>query len=332
VRSRRWLTIGLALAVAGAGLLGWLVLTPTPALRAGARVVEIPAHAGLVGIADRLVAAEVIRSRTAFVGLAFVRGSSRRLRAGEYEVARAASTLDVLRLLESGHVRQHAVLHPEGASVAELARALESARLADVDAILRAAGDPALLASLGIDAPSAEGYLFPDTYHLVRGMTAEEIVTRMVQRMWTALTPEIRARARERGLDVHRLLTLASIVEREAVERDEQPLIAAVFWNRLRLGMPLQADPTVQYAVAKERRTLTRADLGADHPYNTYTRRGLPPGPIASPGLPAIEAVLAPADVRYLYFVKRDDRRHHFSTTVAEHNAAVARYRKTWRR
>ncbi len=332
MRSRPWLTIGLALAVAGAGLIGWLVLTPTPALRAGARVVEIPAHAGLVGIADRLVAAEVIRSRAAFVGLAFARGSSRRLRAGEYEVARSASTLDVLRLLESGRVRQHAVLHPEGASVAELARALESAGLADVDAILRAAGDPALLASLGIDAASAEGYLFPDTYHLVRGMTAEEIVTRMVQRMWTVLTPEIRARGHERGLDVHQLLTLASIVEREAVERDEQPLIAAVFWNRLRLGMPLQADPTVQYAVAKERRTLTRADLGADHPYNTYTRRGLPPGPIASPGLPAIEAVLAPADVGYLYFVKRDDRRHHFSTTVAEHNAAVARYRKTWRR
>jgi UPF0755 protein len=111
------------------------------------------------------------------------------------------------------------------------------------------------------------------------------------------------------------------------VVKDEQRLISAVLWNRLKINMPLQADPTVQYAVAKERRALSRADLATDHPYNTYTRSGLPPGPIASPGLPAIEAALDPAPVKYLYFVARDDQRHHFSTTVEEHNAAVARYR-----
>jgi len=137
----------------------------------------------------------------------------------------------------------------------------------------------------------------------------------------------MRARASERGLTVHKLLTLASIVEREAVAPEERRLIAAVFDNRLRRGMPLQADPTVQYAVGKDRRTLTRADLAVDHPYNTYQRTGLPPGPIANPGLGSINAVLDPAPVKYLYFVKKDDQHHQFSTTIEEHNTAVTRYR-----
>src|SRR5438132_459565 len=147
---------------------------------------------------------------------------------------------------------------------------------------------------------------------------------KMAQRMRAKLTPEIHGRARERGLSAHQLLTLASIIEREAIVKDEQRLISAVFWNRLKIGMPLQADPTVQYAAAKERRALSRADLVIDHPYNTYVHAGLPPGPIASPGLEAIHAALDPAPVKYLYFVARDDHRHHFSTTVDEHNAAVA--------
>jgi UPF0755 protein len=251
----------------------------------------------------------------------------RSLKAGEYEVPRDATTWDVITLLESGRVRQHAILLPEGATVAELARTLEAQRLAGADAVARVATDRKFLETQGIEGPSAEGYLFPDTYQFVRGMTAEEMLGRMAQRMRAKLTPEIRGRARDRGLSVHQLLTLASIIEREAVVKDEQKLISAVFWNRLKLNMPLQADPTVQYAVAKERRALTRADLGTDHPYNTYVRPGLPPGPIASPGLPAIQAALDPAPVKYLYFVARDDERHHFSTTVDEHNAAVARYR-----
>jgi UPF0755 protein len=219
------------------------------------------------------------------------------------------------------------VLHQEGATVSELARVLERERLAPAEAVVRAAAGEKLRQALGIEGPSLEGYLFPDTYQFVRGMSVDEMLTRMVQRMRGKLGPELQARARARGLSMHQLLTLASIIEREAVDPGEQKLIAAVFWNRLRLDMPLQADPTVQYAVAKERRALTRADLASDHPYNTYVNRGLPPGPIASPGLGAIEAALDPAPVKYLYFVAQDERRHHFSTTVAEHNAAVTRYR-----
>jgi UPF0755 protein len=311
------------------GLLTWQVLTPTPALDAAARVFEIPAHQGVLDIAARLRAADVIRSRAAFVGLALLRGTPRRLKAGEYEAQRGASTLEVLGLLETGRVRQHTVLHPEGATVVELSRVLEGERLAGAADISRAGNDPKLLRALGIEGPSLEGYLFPDKYQFVRGMSPDEMLTRMVHRLRAKLTPGILARAHGRGLTLHQLLTLASIIEREAVAPEEMRLISAVFWNRLKRELPLQSDPTVQYAVGKERRALTRADLQVEHPYNTYRNPGLPPGPIASPGLPAIEAALDPAPVGYLYFVAVDDRRHHFSTTVEEHNAAVARYRLT---
>ena len=247
-------------------------------------MVDIPAHEGLLGIADRLADAGVVRSRAAFIALSAARGSVRRLKAGEYEVPRDASTIDVVGLLESGRVRQHTVLHPEGATLSELARVLESARLAPAEEVLRAAHDPAVLKTLGVEGPSLEGYLFPDTYQFVRGMSVEEMLGRMVQRTRSRLTAERLARAKALGLDAHGLLTLASIIEREAVDPDERRLISAVFWNRLHLDMPLQADPTVQYAVAKERRTLTRSDLATDNPYNTYVRRGLPPGPDREPG------------------------------------------------
>ncbi len=314
-------------AAAVLGVFAWQVLTPTDALRAGPLVVEIPPHEGVVDIATRLRDANVIRGRWPFVALTLARGSARRLKAGEYEVERGARTLDVLALIESGRVKQHTILHAEGATVLELAQALENERLATVADVTRTASDPALLKALGIEGPSVEGYLFPDTYQFVRGMSPVEMLSRLVQRMRSKLTPEILARASEKNLSVHALLTLASIVEREAVARDELRLVAAVFWNRLKLDMPLQADPTVQYAVGKERRALTRADLQNDNAYNTYLHAGLPPGPIASPGLAAIEAVLDPAPVSYLYFVAEDDRRHHFSRTMSEHNAAVARYR-----
>jgi UPF0755 protein len=327
MRVRSLALAGLVGLVAAVVVVAWLALTPAPAVQAGPLIVEIPAHEGALGIAARLREAGVVRSRIAFLGLTAAQGRIRSLKAGEYEIPRDASTVDIVDLLASGRVRQHLVLHREGASVAELARLLEAERLAQAEDVVRTAADERLRRTLGVDAPSLEGYLFPDTYQFVRGMSVEEMLGRMVQRMRAKLTPELVARARARGLDVHQLLTLASIIEREAVDPSEQRLISAVFWNRLALGMPLQADPTVQYAMAKERRTLTRADLATDHPYNTYARRGLPPGPIASPGLAAIAAAVDPAPVKYLYFVARDDRRHHFSTTVAEHNAAVARYR-----
>jgi UPF0755 protein len=325
----RWVVL---LLLGGLGTLVWLAITPSPALRQGPLIVFIPPHESILGIAGRVAEADVVRSRIAFLGTAGARGVFRSLKAGEYEIPRDATTWDVVTLLQSGQVRQRAVLHPEGATVAELGRAFEAEQLAAADAIARVAADKKFLAAHAIEASSVEGYLFPDTYQFVRGMTPEEMLGRMVHRMRNKLSPAMKDRARARGLSMHELLTLASIIEREAVVKDEQRLISAVFWNRLRIGMPLQADPTVQYAVAKERRALSRADLLTDHPYNTYVRTGLPPGPIASPGLGAIEAALDPAPVKYLFFVAQDDKRHYFSMSVDEHNRAVARYRRMSRR
>jgi UPF0755 protein len=321
------LVLVVALLAAGAAFL----VTPTPSLTNQALVVDIAPQAGVTEIAERLAETGAVRSAWAFIAVSAVQGDVRRLKPGEYEFPKGSSTLMVARMVGSGRVRQHPVLHPEGATISELARALETARLARAEDVLRVARDQAFLAVQGIDAPSLEGYVFPDTYQFVRGMRVEDILGRMIQRLRTKLTPDVIARVKARGLTVHQMLTLASIIEREAAVPEERKLIAAVFWNRLQIDMPLQADPTVQYAVGKERRGLTRADLQTDHPFNTYRRSGLPPGPIASPGLSAIEAALAPAPVKYLYFVavSADGRRHHFSTTVEEHNAAVARYRLT---
>src|SRR5262245_58672338 len=302
--------------VARLGLVGWALFTPTATLQRSARTIDIPLHLGLAGVARRLQDEGVVRSRLAFIGLAAVTGKARSLKAGEYLVPRDSTALGVLSLLASGRVVQHQVVLPEGHSLSELARVLEAERLASAEDVLRVAQDPAFLRALGIAGESVEGYLFPDTYHFVRGMSPEEILGRMVSRMREQLSPALLEQISAQELTIHGALTLASIIEREAVDPSEMPLISAVFWNRMRRDMPLQADPTVQYAVGKERQRLTREDLQTDSPYNTYRRVGLPPGPIGNPGLAAIRAALNPAAVGYLYFVAIDDRRHHFSTSL----------------
>ena len=303
------------------------IFTAAPAVQAGPRVVDIPPHQGLTGVAGRLDEAGVIRSPLGFMLLALARGTARSLKAGEYEIPQGSNTLAVLNQLEGGRVRQHAVLFREGGTLTELARILETERLARSDDVHRVARDPVFLKTLDIQAETLEGYLYPDTYQFVKGMTTEEILARMVARMRDQISPDLLERARAREFNVHQVLTLASIIEKEAVVRGEMPLISAVFWNRLKIDMPLQADPTVQFAVGKDGKALTRADLQVDSPYNTYRRQGLPPGPIGSPSRAAIEAAVKPAAVNYLYFVSVDDRRHHFSANLAEHNAAVTQYR-----
>jgi len=305
----------------------WWVLTPSAVMRSGPRVVEIPARSGFLDVARILNRAGVIRSPAGFVLLTLVRGSMRTLKAGEYLVPQGANTATVLAMLEGGHVLQHSVVFREGSTVAELARQLAVEGLVRSEDVLRVARDGLFLRTLDLPADSIEGYLFPDTYQFVKGMTAEDILARMVARMRERVSGDILAAALTRNLSFHQLLTLAAIIEKEAVDPGEMPLISAVFWNRLRLEMPLQADPTVQYAVGKERLRLTRDDLNVDSPFNTSRRPGLPPGPIASPGLPALRAAANPAAVGYLYFVASGERHHRFSTTLAEHNAAVAKYR-----
>ena len=325
VRGAALLCLGLILLAGG---VGW-ALRPPATLAQGPRTTEIPTSLGLLGIARHLAEQEIIRSRAVFVGLAVLRGTARSLKAGEYELPQGASTLGVLQLLETGRVKPRLLVLPEGFTIRELARQVEAEGLAPAADVIRAANNPMLAWSLGIEASSVEGYLFPDTYRVVKGTRVDELLERMVQRFRDKVgTDDVVARARQRGLSLHQLITLASIVEKEAALAEERPIIARVFLNRLERGMPLQADPTVSYAVAKEGRAPSRDDLQVDHPFNTYRNRGLPPGPIGSPGRSAVEAVLQPADVPYLYFVAIDDRAHHFSTTLEEHNQAVLRYRQ----
>lgn len=321
--------VGFVVVVALLSLLleGWWILSVPEPLRNSARVVELPAHKGVIEVAEILDEAGVIRSRVGFVLLALARGSFRSLKAGEYQIPAGSNTVRVLEQIAGGQVLQHMVVFPEGSTLAELARLLQVERLVAADDILRVGKDAVFLKNLDIQADSVEGYLFPDTYQFVKGMTPEEILARMVARMREKISPELLAEARARDVNLHQVLTLASIIEKEAVETSEMPIISAVFWNRIRRDMPLQADPTVQFAVGKDGKALTRADLQVESPYNTYRRQGLPPGPIASPSRAAIEAAVKPAAVGYLYFVSVDDRRHHFSTNLAEHNAAVAQYR-----
>jgi UPF0755 protein len=329
-RGRRiviFLVVASALA-ASAYAVGQALGPPPVSPDSGPRTVEIPPQSGVRDIARTLEAAGVIRSGPAFVALAVLRGTARSLKAGEYEVPPGSPLLATLELLEAGKVKPHLIVLTEGSTLRDLGRQLELEAVARAQDVLRVGGSRAFAEGVGIDANGLEGYLFPDTYRVTKGMRVEEILERIVQRFREkVVTPDVLERARAQGMTLHELVTLASIIEKETGIAEERPIIAGVFWNRLRRDMPLQADPTVAYAVGKDGQAPTRADLQVDHPFNTYRNRGLPPGPIANPGRASIEAALAPAAVPYLYFVSIDDRRHHFSVTLEEHNQAVARYR-----
>ena len=181
---------------------------------------------------------------------------------------------------------------------------------------------------MNIDARSLEGYLFPNTYYIHRGMQEREIIRKMVGEFWKIMTPELQQEIKQKKFSIHEIITLASIIEKEAQVAEERELISAVYNNRLKIKMKLDSDPTVIYGLKNFNGNLTKVDLQKDTPYNTYKRRGLPPGPIANPGKSSILAAIRPADVKYLYFVARNDGTHKFSTTYKEHQRAVREYQK----
>lgn len=205
-------------------------------------------------------------------------------------------------------------------------QALERAGLVSAEAFLQAASDPGLIESLGIEGYPFEGYLFPETYNFPKGVTAEQIIKKMVDHFRSVFTPAWTERAHAMGFTIHQVVTLASIVEKETSKPEERPLIASVFLNRLKRRMRLESDPTVIYGIKDFDGNLTRKDLRTMSPYNTYRIKGLPPGPIANPGRASIEAVLYPSEEPYLYFVSKNDGSHHFSPTLREHNRMVRRY------
>ena len=255
----------------------------------------------------------------------------RHLKSGEYLLSASMPPLRILETLSSGKVMTHAVTIPEGFSREQIGLLLEGRGLVDRVAFMALSGDAETARAYGISGPGLEGYLFPDTYYLSRGMTPRAIIDVMVKRFFSVMAPFMEA-VHQSGMSLEDVVTLASIVEKETGVPEERPLIAGVFLNRLKINMRLESDPTVIYGINLFDGNLKKEDLRAPTPYNTYLITGLPPGPISSPGLEAIKAVLFPVRTEYLYFVSKNDGSHHFSKTLQEHQEAVRRYQKANRK
>ena len=322
-----WTLAILVLAAVLLGTWGWYGLSrPFKGYGEPEQFVQIPQGAGPSSIGRRLVDAGVVRDRFTFRVELARRGSGRHLQAGEYRFDRPMTVTEVIAKLARGDVYLLPITFREGLTIKQMSELFEAKGFGPAVDFVAAATNPALAASFDPGARDLEGYLFPDTYALPRHATAAQLVARMVGAFEKALTPELRARAAARGLNVRALVTLASIVEKETGKAEERPLVAAVYSNRLKTGMGLQCDPTVIFALERAGRydgNLTREDLHVDSPYNTYRYAGLPPGPIASPGRASLEAAAAPADAPYVYFVSRNDGTHAFASTLAEHNHNV---------
>ena len=327
-----WLFVLLLLAFAGFG--AWLYLglgRPYKGYQDEERFVEIPEGAGTSSIGTRLAAAGVIRDTVTFRFELARTGTGRRLQAGEYRFDRPMTVGEVVAKLARGDVYLRPITFREGLTIRQMAELFESKGFGPASEFVAAAANAEPIHHLDPEARDLEGYLFPDTYALPRRTTAAQLVARMVEGFEKVLTPELRAQAASRGQNVRELVTLASIVEKETGNPHERPLVSAVCWNRLRIGMRLQVDPTVIYALERARRyngNITRDDLEYDSSYNTYRYAGLPPGPIAAPGRASLEAAANPANVPYLYFVSRNDGSHAFAATLDEHNRNVVEFQK----
>jgi UPF0755 protein len=292
------------------------------------KVVEILDGWTFQHVAALLEQEGLIKSRLFFVLVGKLQSADRKVRAGEYELNPAMVPADILSTLLNGHVLLHPLTIPEGLTIAQIADVASLGGLTDRADFLRLAKDREFIASLGIKAETLEGYLYPDTYKFPRGVKAREVLVAMVQQLRQVVGPDLLTRMQELKMTMHEVLTLASVIEKETGSVGERPEISAVFHNRLKKHIPLQSDPTVIYGLTAFDGNLHKKDLSSLSPYNTYRVQGLPPGPIASPGIQAIRATLYPSDSRSLYFVSRNDGTHQFSGTLIEHNKAVEKYQK----
>jgi len=292
--------------------------------------VTIPTGATMSVAADSLGRTGVIGSPRLFRLYARLRSSDRGIKAGTYLLRPDASWESVLTSLRSGKGVVTVVTIPEGYTLSQTETLLSAKLSVPADSIRAAVRDTALLRRLDVPTPTLEGYLFPDTYFFSPGTTARTAVQTMVRRFEQRWRTEWGARLDTLALSRHDLVTLASIVEREAKLPQERPVIASVYWNRLRKGMRLEADPTVQYALPQYQRRLLNKHLNVKSPYNTYRNAGLPPGPIAAPGIASLQATLYPANVPYLFFVAYPDGHHEFRVKLADHQAAARVARRAW--
>ena len=324
----------LLVAVAALGTAAYLAIkwvqgpAVPPQVPLPSKVVFIPDGATFQQVAALLAREQLIKSRSAFVLLGRSQFADRKIQAGEYELNAGMLPSEILSRLLSGQVMLHPVTIPEGSTMIQIADIVGQQEIADHNELLRLMRDRRFIVSLGINANTLEGYLYPDTYKLPRRSRASDVLSAMVDRLRQVYGPEFQARAEQLKMSQHEVLTLASVIERETASNEEREEISAVFHNRLKKGIPLQSDPTVIYGLPDFDGNIRKKDLSSPSPYNTYRVVGLPPGPIASPGHEAIRAALYPSDSKALYFVSRNDGTHHFSSTLAEHNEAVEKYQK----
>lgn len=308
----------------------WLCIyahTPIDAEKVKTVLVDIPTGTSFIKAAKLLSDVGLVENRLLFYSLVGVKRGTRSIRAGEYEFATSLSPSELVDKLIHGDIKYYHVTIHEDYSLKEIAARLKEYKLIDEKEFFELAEDKVFLSSLGVQGSSIEGYLFPDTYFLNRAMSTRQIMRTMVDRFWSKITPEMITRAAKKGLNPHQLVTFASLVGKESGNSAEKPIIAAVFYNRLKKRMPLQSDPTAVYDLKDFDGKVLRSHYKRESPYNTYVIRGLPPGPIANPGLDSYQAILNPADVDYLYFVSQMDGTHFFSSSLDEHITAMHRIR-----
>lgn len=288
--------------------------------------VEIPRGSALPRIASLLEAGGVIPHRAAWIFCVKWLGVSNKLQAGQYCFKEDQSNFSVIRMLRKGEQIHRIVVIPEGMTSRRIARILSREMGFPEDSVLLLVRDHGFCRDLGLPAESLEGYLFPDTYQFTAQAGIREVLTAMVRRFQALFHDSLDSRLKEMNMTLNEVVTLASIIEGEAMLDAEKSVISSLYHNRLRIGMALQADPTIQYLIQDGPRRLLTRDLAIDSPYNTYKYRGLPPGPVNNPGLPSVRAALYPARTRYLYMVAAGDGSHVFSTSLEEHLKAKRRF------
>ena len=295
------------------------------------RLFTVSRGATLAGICQQLERAGLVRDARLTQWLGRLDGRAASLRAGEYELSPASTPREILAHLSEGPMKTYEVVLPEGLRAEEVADRLEAAGFVSREAFLATVRDPEFVRGQGLEGDTLEGYLFPETYRMPRGLTADE-VARVLVRQFQQAWEQVEAKAAARNMSMKDVVTLASIVEKETGAAVERPRIASVFHNRLERNMRLATDPTVIYGIDNFDGNLKRRHLeDATNPYNTYKHKGLPPGPISNPGAAALQAVVEPEQTDYLFFVSKNDGTHVFSKTYAEHDRAVDIYQRKGR-
>ncbi len=292
-------------------------------------VIEIPQGISFSSISKLLIKKRIVRDYVNFKLLGYLMGATHKTKYGEYLLSSSMRPTTIIDKLLNGEVMLHEVTIPEGYTDEEIAQTLhQRGLLKNVNDFIKLTHDPVFIASVGVHAPSLEGFLFPNTYDLSKGLSSKDILIKMVDQFKAEYTSAMQQRAKQLGMTELQIITLASMIEKETSNPQERYLISAVFYNRLKRHMRLQSDPTVIYGLHLKNSRITLHDLREKNKYNTYTISGLPPGPICNPGKDSIIAALYPAHVDYLYFVSKNNGTHMFTRTLKSHNYYVNLYQR----